>query len=123
MIKSPKYEHKSKGGDNEIEKERRKGLMTGIVFIGTIAGGVLGTNMLIDKYNKSDLQHEDIVHRHTGASEEFTPAAKKFTIVYKGQQQPGCFGDIEKVTPIINSDGEIRGVSVICKPDAVEPAK
>jgi hypothetical protein len=121
MIQSPKYEPKSKGGDNEIERERRKGLMTGIVFIGAIAGGVLGTNMLIDKYNKSDLQHEDIVH--TGASEEFTPAAKKFSIMYEGQQQPGCFGGIEKVTAIINSNGEIRGVSVICKPDALEPAK
>jgi hypothetical protein len=43
--------------------------------------------------------------------------------VYPIQQQPGCFGDIEKVAPIINKAGEIRGLNVICKPVAAEPAK
>ena len=58
---------------------------------------------------------------HQGSEVVFTQPAAKFSIVYVGQQVPKCPGDIDKVIPIINKAGEIRGVNVICKPGASEP--
>jgi hypothetical protein len=104
-----------------MERERRKGLIKATMLFVAATGGAFGWDMLKDSLSKPDLQQGDLPH--TGASEKFTTASKKFTIVYEGQQQPGCVGDIEKVAPIINHAGEIRGVDVFCKPNVVEPGK
>jgi hypothetical protein len=58
-----------------------------------------------------------------GAHEELAPVANRFALVYEGQNQPRCAGDIEKVVLLKNAAGELRGLNVICKPEAAEPAK
>ena len=89
-------------------------------LLGVGGVGILTALVLAHQVNKE--QTEQYIHPQ-GAHEEFTPASMKFSIVYEGQQQPGCFGDIQKVAPIINRDGKITGVNVICKSDAAEPTK
>ena len=58
-----------------------------------------------------------------GAQEEYKRTANKFTFVYEVQQEPKCPGDIDKVTPIINKAGELRGANVVCKPAVAAPAR
>jgi hypothetical protein len=58
-----------------------------------------------------------------GAQEELAPVANKFTLVYEGQKEPKCVGDIEKVIPQKNANGEFTGLNIICKPEVTEPAK
>jgi hypothetical protein len=58
-----------------------------------------------------------------GTQEVYKSTASKFTFVYEGQQEPKCPGDIDKVVPIMNKAGELRGANVICKPATAEPTR
>jgi hypothetical protein len=59
-----------------------------------------------------------------GASEVLEPVARRqLTLVYEGQKEPKCPGDIEKVVPMKDENGTFRALNVICKPNTAEPAK
>jgi hypothetical protein len=62
-----------------------------------------------------------------GASEKLEPISSSRnhqpTLVYEGQKEPKCPGDIEKVVPVRDDNGNFRVLNVICKPNAATPAK
>jgi hypothetical protein len=60
-----------------------------------------------------------------GATEVLSPSYRKapLILVYEGQNEPKCPGNIEKVVALKDANGNFRALNVICKPSAAEPAK
>jgi hypothetical protein len=97
----------------------KKSLLSAGVFVTSVVGFLwLLTSYSFDRYKKSQ---ELILPQ--GAQIELTPIAEKPILVFSGQQEPKCPGDIEKVEVLRDGNKEFRALKVTCKQAAVGPAK
>jgi hypothetical protein len=79
--------------------------------------------MMIDKGLEEKRQLEFQSPSVETAQTEAASTNSKITIVYEGQKEPRCAGDVERTVPQINKGGEVTGLTVYCKPEEVQPAK
>jgi hypothetical protein len=116
-----RVENNVETSQNLLRNQKGEGDVVGWLVVAAVMGALLySPGPGFQKGARTTMNEPDFPG---GAKDEFSKTAAKFSIVYEGQQQPGCVGDIEKVAPIINKAGEIRGLSVLCKPNPAEPAK
>jgi hypothetical protein len=95
------------------------GEMAGILFVALVAIGAF-----------MDMSHESSRYKEAnkfvlplGAQVELAPTAQKPILVFEGQMQPKCPGDIERVEILRDENTEFRALGVICKPSTAEPTK
>lgn len=101
------------------EGRRNRSVLSTVALI----GGVAGISWLLTAYGFDRFNKSQELKLPQGAQIDLTPLAEKPIIVFLGQNEPKCPGDIEKVEILRDGNKEFRALNVICKPTAVEPAK
>jgi hypothetical protein len=94
-------------------------------YLSTVAlvGGVAGISWLLTGYGFDRFNKSQELKLPQGAQIDLTPVAQKPILVFSGQQEAKCPGDIEKVEIVRDGNKELRALNVICKPTAAEPAQ
>src|SRR6184192_1714655 len=94
-----------------------------LLSTGALVAGVFGFSWLLVSYTSDRIKKQQELNLPQGAQVELTPLAEKPILVFSGQQEPKCPGDIEKVEILRDGNKEFRALNVICKPSTAELVK
>jgi hypothetical protein len=128
----PTNKPKSKGGDDEnmnnnLENGRYLSGQEGKALPYVVGGLFLLSLVAFYAGHKRDLAWDKNANEFVfpqGARVLLESKTNRNTfLVYEGQKEPKCTGDIEKVERMYDRNGTFRGVNAKCKPDLTEPSK